>query len=58
MIKISPDLLKKLNELFLSYGFDLKHSVLNDLGKKTENHRYTYLDKETKITVEAKYRDE
>jgi hypothetical protein len=54
MIKISPALLKDLQTVLDQYGYNLKHSAVNDLNKKTEGHRYIFSDGDIKILLEVK----
>ncbi|HBP51325.1 MAG: hypothetical protein US68_C0007G0027 [Candidatus Shapirobacteria bacterium GW2011_GWE1_38_10] len=53
MINMSPELLKKINELLSTNGYNLVHSALNNLDKDNENHRNIYSNGEVKILMET-----
>ena len=54
MIKISPALIKDLQTVLNTYGYDLKHSAINDLNKSSENHRYILSNGSIKLLIEFK----
>ena len=54
MLNISPALLKDLQCQLSNYGYQLKHSVINNLNKTEENHRYIFDNGSIKLLVEFK----
>ena len=54
MINISPALTKDIEKVLNAYGFNLKHSALNNLNKATEKHRHIFSDGDIKILMEIK----
>lgn len=54
MLKTSPALLQDLQKVLNTYGYSLKHSVINNLNKETENHRYIFSDGNIKLLIEVK----
>ncbi len=52
MIQISSALIKDIQKVLETYGYEFKHSALNNLNKDKENHRHIFSNGQTKLLIE------
>ena len=54
MIEISPALLNDLQKVLKTYGYNFKHSTINNINKDKEVQRFTFSNESINLILKIK----